>query len=290
MNRNGSEIMKNTWKIQIWGVRGSFPAPAEEFLLYGGNTVCVSVSCDANLIVFDAGSGLAALGNALENALEKGENYPRIDIFLSHLHLDHLMGFFTFRPFYRPDMEIHIYGQDHELDRHLCRLLAPPYWPIGLKDFQAKVFIHPLCPKKTVRLFGQEHRKEGEGIILHTLPGNHPGKSLLYRMEGAGKSLVYGLDCEIDAGFAPAYIDFARNADLLFWDAAFTEKDKKAGWGHSTWEQGIAFRQQANINQVLMLHYSSDYTDSFLARQEELAKQRDPASCFAKEGMTILLP
>lgn len=297
--------MENQWKIQIWGVRGSAPAPAKEFLRYGGNTTCVSVACGSKLIIFDAGSGLTALGDILE----KEGKCRRVDLFLSHMHLDHLLGFFTFRPFYCPEMEIHIYGQakkeaspqktsqgsgqnpapKDELTARLGQLLGPPYWPIGLSDFKAKVFIHPLVPGKAVRLWGQEGEKN-ERITLYTLPGNHPGGSLLYRMEGAGNSLVYGLDCEMDETIAPAYLDFARHANLLLWDATFTQNDWKKGWGHSTWEQGLAVRRQAGADRILMLHYANGYTDDFLSQQEEQARQQDPSCCFAKEGMTIFLP
>ncbi len=283
--------MKNEWKIQIWGVRGAAPAPEKEFMTYGGNTVCVSVTCGLNLIVFDAGSGLTVLGDILE----KEGTRKRVDIFLSHLHLDHLMGLFTFRLFYHPEMEIHIYGQalntkNNGLEFLLKHLIGPPYWPLGLENFPAKVFFHPLCPGKSIRLTGSQRLPADNGLTLHTFPGNHPGGSLLYRLDDGKTCLVYGLDCEINESIAPAYLNFAQNANLLLWDANFAEKDRKKGWGHSSWEQGIDFRRQAKAERILMLHYAASYTDHFLARQEALARQKDSAAYFAREKMTIFLP
>lgn len=283
-------MMENQWNVQIWGVRGAAPAPAKEFMDYGGNTVCVSVECGTELIVFDAGSGLAALGEALK----KDGQRKRMDIFLSHLHLDHVMGFFTFHPFYDPEMEIHIYGQMQDgyeggFKTRLGQLLGPPYWPLGFKDFRANIFFHPLLPGSALRLAGQEDLPEGKGLMLHTLPGNHPNGSLLYRIDGDGKRLVYGLDCEMNETIAPAYLDFSREADLLIWDANFTAEDMQKGWGHSTWEQGVDIRRWAKAERILMIHYSLGYTDSFLSRQETLARQTDPDCCFAKEGMMITL-
>ena len=60
------------------------------------------------------------------------------------------------------------------------------------------------------------------------------------------------------------------------------------GWGHSTWEQGIALRRASGAGTVLMTHYSWDYTDEFLRRQEKQAAI-DGGCLFAREGMVITL-
>lgn len=161
---------------------------------------------------------------------------------------------------------------------------------MGIKDFAAKVVIHPLSPGESLHFPIQGSPEKNREITLRTMSGNHPGGSLLYRMEDSKKSLVYGLDCELDETFTSDYLNFAQKTDLLVWDATFTQNDQKKGWGHSTWEQGIAFCRKVSASQVMMLHYDPSYTDAFLSEQETLARQADPASLFAREGMTILLP
>lgn len=101
--------MKQNWKITVWGVRGSMPAASEEFLQYGGNTSCVSVDCGGFLAVFDAGTGLVQLGRRLKNSSIK-----RIDLFFSHLHMDHVIGLYGFHPLHDPEMEIRLYGEARE--------------------------------------------------------------------------------------------------------------------------------------------------------------------------------
>jgi len=269
--------MNNKWHIKVWGVRGSFPTPMAEYLEYGGNTSCISAAYKNELIIFDAGSGLAALDASLSAQ-------KRIHLFLSHFHLDHVMGLFLFHPFHDPNAEIHLYGEAGEgvsFQSRLEALVDRPYWPLGLKDFPARIQIHEIGPGAHFTL-GQTSMR------VKTLHGNHPGGSLLYRLEDDSRSIVYALDCELEEKLALTLAAFAQNASLLIWDANFTSQDLIKGWGHSTWEQGLTLGRAAGAKNVLMTHYSREYTDAFLREQERLA-QAQAACCFAKERMEILL-
>ena len=74
--------------VRFWGVRGSIPCPGPDAVGYGGNTSCVEIRCGDQLLVFDAGTGLRPLGNALMAESKTVDT----DIFLSHCHIDHLSG------------------------------------------------------------------------------------------------------------------------------------------------------------------------------------------------------
>ncbi len=340
------------WCVEIWGGRGSFPRPEGRFLKYGGNTSCVSLEHNGGIIVLDAGSGLVNLGRRLAEPrkhLAKSRKRPakpgrhlaelgrrlggdgressdapfrRVDILLSHLHLDHVQGLPMFQPFYDAEMEIHLYGSPG-FERHLKMLVGPPYWPVGFSDFSARVHFHELRPGEAFSL---------NGLDVATMAGNHPGGSILYRVEsvnmdsgnsighnrnvenfsgrrlagadsqgaglnagklnGAGscggkKSLVYALDCETDERISRELEDFAKEADFLLWDAGFTAEDMKPGWGHSTWEQGVEVRRAARAKKVVMMHYNTEYDDTFLQQLEEAAKNEDKAVIFAREGMKL---
>ncbi len=272
--------MQQEWNITVWGVRGSAPRPEREFLDFGGNTSCICADCGRDLVVLDGGSGLSALGRTLD----AGGNREKIHILLSHLHLDHVMGLPSFSPFFDPAAEIHIYAKAASFHK-LETLVGPPFWPVALSDFPARVCLHELWTNERFSLNGLEG---------HTMAGNHPGGSLLYRLEAAApdgtvKSLVYTPDCETNASILPALTEFSRDADLLIWDAGFAPEDLKKGWGHSTWEQGIRLRQAAGAKKILMTHYDSNYSDSFLRTQEKRAVRMDAACCFAREGMVITL-
>ena len=279
--------MNENWHLTVWGVRGSFPTPETEYLEYGGNTSCFSLLCGGELVIFDAGSGLAALGDALAAgqypagipfavchgtgpaALDAA--FPkkyRIHVFLSHFHLDHIMGLFLFQPFYNPDAQIHLYGPacgETGFQERLVSLVAQPLWPLGFGEFPADIHFHQISPGACFPLARTD-------IKVCTMGGNHPGGSLYYRLEDGHHSLVYALDCELEGQIQTALADFVRKVDLCVWDANFTSKDLKTGWGHSTWEQGLALGQETGVETMLMTHYSREYTDAFLREQERLAR------------------
>ena len=322
------DMDRNSMKVKIWGVRGAFPVANVDFLKYGGNTACISVDCGGRMVVFDAGSGLMQLGNQLYQSGKK-----RIDILLSHLHIDHCLGLLNFRPMFDPEAEIHLYGGRGDtagLRQSLETLIGGPYWPLELRDFPARVEIHEITPgesfylaedgeaagkmeameeeaagatekvlersipseRKTGRVKGSQKEENcKEHVRIRTMPGNHPNQSLLYRLEYGGKSIVHVLDCELNEEIFPTLSEFAREASLLIWDANFTDEEleRHRGWGHSSWEQGIALRRRAEAETVLMTHYASSYKDRFLQEQERLAAMEDAASRFAREGMELEL-
>ncbi|MGH2393745.1 MAG: MBL fold metallo-hydrolase, partial [Candidatus Limnocylindria bacterium] len=91
--------------VRLWGTRGSVAAAGPQTARYGGNTACVEVRGeDGTLLVLDAGTGIQRLGAEVE--METG----RIDILLSHLHMDHIQGLGFFAPIFRRGCEIHIWG------------------------------------------------------------------------------------------------------------------------------------------------------------------------------------
>ena len=92
-------------QVSLWGTRGSLATPGPETARYGGNTSCVSVlGREGTLLVLDAGTGIRRLGAAITASVR------RVDILLTHLHMDHIQGLGFFAPLFRPDIEVHIWG------------------------------------------------------------------------------------------------------------------------------------------------------------------------------------
>ena len=84
-------------QITLWGTRGSLAAPGPETNRYGGNTSCVGVEGpEGTLLVLDAGTGIRRLNASLPKTLR------RVDVLLTHLHLDHIQGLGFFGPLRQP--------------------------------------------------------------------------------------------------------------------------------------------------------------------------------------------
>lgn len=264
--------MEQAWSLEVRGVRGSFPLVNAKDP-FGGNTSCFFLRRGGTGIVLDAGSGLSVLGRGLQqNPVPR-----RLYILLTHFHLDHILGFLSFDPFFDPEREICIYGPPG-VRRTLEELIRPPYWPVTIARFPASVRFFEVSPGADYDL---------DGVHMTALEGRHPDGSLYYRLDGDGKSLVYALDCEPDESLCAALGVFAQNCGLLVWDAHFAPGEARPGWGHSTWEEGLEVARLAGAERVLMTHFNNQYDGGFLLKQEELARNRDPRCLFAREGMVI---
>lgn len=276
--------MDGKWHITVRGVRGSAPRPSPDCMEYGGNTVCISLEREGHTVILDAGTGLVSLGQSIAALRHCGQpvtvrnSVRRLSILLSHFHMDHLLGLYSFAPLSDPGMEIHFYGS-RGMGGYLDALVGPPFWPLSLRDFPACLVFHEIQVGESFGL---------DGLEVSTMAGNHPGGSILYRLSGEGKALVYALDCEADGTVFPALAEFAHGSDLLVWDADFTRQDLHPGWGHSSWEQGLELGRAAGVGRVLMTHYNWEYTDEFLHSQERQAGT-DSRCLFAREGMVITL-
>ena len=90
-------------KITLSGTRGSVGRAGPETMAYGGDTSCVLVTADdGSVLVLDAGSGLRRLNEDLPAGL------TRLDILLTHLHMDHIQGLGFFKPLFDPEVEVNL--------------------------------------------------------------------------------------------------------------------------------------------------------------------------------------
>src|ERR687884_411127 len=111
-------------KVTLWGTRGSLATPGPETIRYGGNTVCVEVrGNDGTLLVLDAGTGIRRLGATI------GPEVARLDILLTHLHMDIFRGLGFSNPLVRPGGEVIFWAPPSTplpLPTRLARYLSPP--------------------------------------------------------------------------------------------------------------------------------------------------------------------
>jgi ribonuclease BN (tRNA processing enzyme) len=249
-------------KVEVWGTRGSLAAPGTETIRYGGNTSSVLVrGSDGECIVLDAGTGIRPLGEEIP------DDVKRIDILITHLHMDHLQGLGFFGPLYRSGIEIHVWGPPSttlSLHARLSRYLSPPLFPVRLRDMPCRPELHDA--RHYFRIGGM--RVRADRIC-------HPGATIGYRLTDTnGSCLAYLPDHEPALGqrHFPASgewtsgFDLIRHADLLIHDAQYTDDEypERVGWGHSSTGHLAALATVAEVRQVMPFHHDPGHDDAQL--------------------------
>lgn len=252
-------------RVSLWGTRGSIAACGPSTHEFGGNTSCVVVvSAGGAHLILDAGTGIRRAAEALPPTLR------RVDILLTHLHMDHIQGLGFFAPLYDSRMEIHIWGPDsptQTLAERLGRYLAPPLFPVMLRDLPCDLHLHAM-PSTDVDI--ADVRVSSAYVV-------HPGRTVGYRLECGGASLCYLPDHEpaLGAPHFPLRIEWtsgaslAHDVDLLIHDGQYTSSEyaHHVGWGHSSMHQAIDFAQLCRVRRLLLFHHDPGRSDAALERE-----------------------
>ncbi len=264
----------------------------------GGNTPCVEVQIGDSRCIFDLGSGLRPLGDALmDEHFGRGEGHAHL--FLSHLHWDHIQGWPFFKPAYVEGNRFDLYAR-HECawERLRDQMSAPFFPPEAWSDMSADTRFHHLSGEPITL---------PNGARVSTLELEHPSLSYGFRLEANGKTFVYASDGAYpapDGGDtsdpAQKFVTFFQDADLVVFDAQFSlaESLEKRAWGHSSAVVGVELAARANAKRLAMFHHDPSASD---ARLEHLLRvSRDyashpPAPCqpnavdvvLAREGLEI---
>jgi phosphoribosyl 1,2-cyclic phosphodiesterase len=273
-------------RLTVWGSRGSIGSAGPQTVRYGGNTACVSVESDSVVCILDGGSGLRKAGIAYQDD-------PRpIHLLLTHLHMDHIQGLGFFRPLFRANRAIDIWGPPSttlDLRARLTRYLSPPLFPIRIRDFDAQVTLHD-APLEAWGIGDLELRA---ATVIH------PGPTLGYRISAAGRAITYLSDHEpalggsIDQAAWTSGHDLAVGCDVLVHDGQYTtdEYRVRTGYGHSTAQQAAAFADLTGAERLVLFHHDPEHddeaVDALLA--EARAARRTGSTDAAREGMTIEL-
>ncbi len=259
-------------KVKVHGARGSYPASTPANQRYGGNTPCIEVIEGDARIILDAGTGILGI----DFDAYSDSNY--IDIFLTHLHMDHIQGLAFCRPLFNPNQKVRIWGprdNNESLQTRLNRFLSPPLFPIPLRDIPSKPEIRDM-PERT--------RKVGPFQVTAEYV-SHPGPTLGYRVRSGKKSITYLPDHEPVIGRPSLYpedewvsgFDLAADTDLLIHDSQYSHEQYqgKFGWGHSSMDMAVEFGTRTRAKSLVLFHHDPTHSDAQIDEMYEALMQKD---------------
>jgi len=296
--------------VRFWGVRGSIPCPGPDTVKFGGNTSCLEIRADERVAIVDIGTGIRPLGDWLMANDLKKYGAVDVDIFVTHTHWDHIMGFPLFVPIFLPTTKLRIRGpvsyEDDTLETIIGSQLSYRYWPVRAEELAAKIEYEQIL-ESTIDL--------GGGFTVTSKYLSHPILCLSYRFEYQGKSIIAAFDHEpfrnlfpVDPA-EPGYdedaakegelaaaeenqkiIDFFRDADILIHDAQYTsdEYTKHLGWGHSTYNQAIDVAVSAGVKKLVFYHHDPARTDGQLEQIEKSLLVKAPPQVMMARELSIL--
>ena len=268
--------------IKFWGVRGSNPTTDSNKLKIGGDTSCVEIRTQDNeIIILDMGTGLRQLGQQL---LQE-ENPPlNLNIFVSHYHWDHILGFLSFTPLFDEKFTINIFGKTNKnggIKQALNDILDTRFWPVSLDMFLANINYYDIKPGRITL---------DNGIVVESSLHPHPNGALGYRIELENKIITYVTDIEHPIGKPlNKVINLSRHSDILIHEAHFTPKDlpNYKGWGHSSWEEAVEVAKSSKSKKLVLFHHSPTYPDKKIFDFTKEAKKKFNNVISAKQNLEI---
>jgi len=186
-------------------------------------------------VMFDAGTAMFRAARFL--------NANSLDIFLSHAHLDHIIGltylFSVVREY--PLQQIRVFGEAEKL--------------AAIEEHLFSEFIFPARPPMAFHELGANGSVEAHGgVRVSHFPLQHVGGTLGFRVDGPEGSMAYVTDttAAVDAD----YVERIRGVDLLVHECYFPDGQEEwaAKTGHSCTTPVAQVARAAGVGQLVLVH------------------------------------
>jgi phosphoribosyl 1,2-cyclic phosphodiesterase len=301
-------VSASSTRLKFWGTRGSISVPGPSTLRYGGNTTCVEIRTDGEIIVLDAGSGIRSLGIALEKEFQSEP--IKLSLLVTHAHWDHIQGLPFFAPAYEKKNEICVRGYDG-VDTSFGKIMAEPmkapFFPIAMRELSARIDIKKLT----------EMEFSVGKVQVRARFVNHPGVCAGYRLFTSAGSIAFLPDHEPYRFLHSAraddlspeeakktateerigLVEFLKGSEILILDAQYTdaEYETHVGWGHGSVSSAVSLALDAEVRRLLLFHHDPSHDDTRVdamvddARQLIREKGKHLEVDSAREGEEVVL-
>jgi phosphoribosyl 1,2-cyclic phosphodiesterase len=162
--------------------------------------------------------------------------------------------------------------------------MANPTFPVPLEALQAKLEFVDFTIGDVLEF--------GPDVKVRTAPLNHPNGATGYRIEHAGVSVCYVTDTEhVPGKLDQNILGLINGADLVIYDCTYTDEEfpDRAGWGHSTWQEGVRLCRAANVKRLAIFPHDPDHDDTFMEHVEDAARNTWAGALVARDNMELTL-
>lgn len=268
--------------VKFWGVRGSLPTPGSDTVRYGGNTACVEIMLPKHRLIFDGGTGLRVLGKHLLDAQEAVNAH----IFFTHTHWDRIQGFPFFGPAFIACNHFDVYGamaaNGASIKQRLTDQMLRPNFFTPLQKMSSDMAFHNITAGSVIHL--------DDDVTVETLALNTATSALGFRINYAGKSVVYATDSHHTTGPDPSLLYLAQGAELLIYGGSYSEPVYTSVAGDPdaiSCDQSIAIAEKTQVKEMILFHHNPLHDDDYLDHLEMEIHNRCPQLRLAREGMIL---
>ena len=230
-----------------------------------GNTVSVLVDTVDACVIFDAGFGFYKA----KDYIDPGKP---VLLFISHLHLDHIIGLHTL-PIFKLPQGIDIYAPKN--------IIGP------LRAFLRRPFTTPPLLLPTRLRFHEIRGKERFPFQFELAPLRHSVPCYGYRFTAEGAAIAYCTDTGVCADLKR----LASGADLLLAECAMSPDEKGPGFFHMRPQDAARVAKEAGAKRLALFHFDPGKYPTFQKRREaeDAAKKIFADTISAKDGTVIYL-